>query len=81
MKMKKSSWKVYLAVASSFALGIVLSHSLAMKASPTGIVNVTPISMSGMNPGSGVARGEVVGFSCVPDESHPGDGICYIATR
>jgi hypothetical protein len=83
MKFLKSSWKVFLAVVVGFLLGAMI-HARATKAAPpvgSTMLKVTPISMSGMNSGSGFVGGEIVGFSCVPDNSNPGDGVCYVATR
>ena len=72
--------KVLLGVLIGFALG-VLAFQLPVVKAQNSFIRVIPISMVGMNPGSGAASGEIVGFSCVPETHNAGDSTCYIASR
>ncbi|MGH9728603.1 MAG: hypothetical protein ACRD4V_08440 [Candidatus Acidiferrales bacterium] len=67
-----------------FVAGVVLLHPKAVIAQPA-VIHIEAVPMTGSNSGIATARGDILGFSCVPDTTNqsgtPGDGICYIASR
>ncbi len=73
--------KIFLGAMAGFILGVMLFHPRAASAQGAQAINVTPVSIGGLNSSSGVVSGAVIGFSCVADPDRVDHSVCYIATR
>ena len=88
MKSLKSSWKICLAITTSFVLGVVISNTSPVKASPQeqGSVHVfiAPLEVATAKEtrSQNLPGGRVVGISCIPKPTDklPDHAICYVAT-
>jgi hypothetical protein len=81
MKSLKPSRGIFLGVLLGALIGALISHASVAKAAQLKVLSLTPIENPDKPQDVGFTGVTVVGFSCIPDPSHPGHGICYILSH
>lgn len=81
MKSPKSLWKLFLGGLLGFLVGAGMFHTSTAKAAQSRVLSITPITNPDTPQNVGATAVTVVGFSCIPDSSHPGHGVCYVLSH